>query len=331
MASDNVRAVVVTGASGFLGRRLVARLQQDKSIEVRALLRPGKASIGPQSHLSQVNVYAGDITDPDSLAEVFDGAWGVVNLAGYRDFWSRSRRHYYRVNELGAYNVFSAAQRAGLARAVQVSTPLAYGMPAKVPFNEDSEPGVHASDYARSKYRGDCAAWHIYEEQGLPLNIVYLAAVIGAGDDRQTMEVRRTVEGKLPALVGADTIYTYVYIDDAVEAIARALLRTNTAGQRYLIGTERATTREYFNLIGELSGVAVPAWNIPEALLLPMARLMEWLSRRTGVRPLLPLDVLKTVAAGSLLFDGSRAISELGMTYRSLEYALAEAIAEIQG
>jgi hypothetical protein len=108
-------------------------------------------------------------------------------------------------------------------------------------------------------------------------------------------------------------------------------LRTSNAGQRYLIGTERATTREYFNLIGELSGVAAPSLNIPEALLLPMARSMEWLSRRTGVRPLLPLDVLKTTAAGSLLFDGSRAVTELGMTYRSLEYALAEAIAEIQG
>lgn len=331
MASDNVRAVVVTGATGFLGRRLVARLQQNRSIEVRALVRPGKSLGGLQPHPGRVKVFEGDITDPDSLAEVFDGAWGVVNLAGYREFWSRSRKHYYRVNELGADNVFTAAQRAGLARAVQVSTPLAYGMPATIPFDEDSEPGEHASDYARSKYLGDCAAWRSYEEQGLPLNIVYLAAVIGAGDHKQTMEVRRAVEGKLPALVGADTIYTYVYIEDAVEAIARALLRTSNAGQRYLIGTERATTREYFNLIGELSGVAAPSLNIPEALLLPMARSMEWLSRRTGVRPLLPLDVLKTTAAGSLLFDGSRAVTELGMTYRSLEYALAEAIAEIQG
>lgn len=331
MASDSVRVVVVTGATGFIGRRLVARLQQNKSIEVRALLRPGRRAAGWNSLPGRVSVFEGDITEPDSLCEVFEGAWGVVNLAGYREFWSRSRQQYYRINEFGAHNVFTAAHRAGVARAVQVSTPLAYGMPANLPFDEESEPGKHFSDYARSKYLGDCAAWRCYEEHGLPLNIAYLAAVIGAGDSKQTMEVRRAVEGKLPALVGADTVYTYVYLEDAVEAIARALLRTNSVGRRYLIGTERASTREYFNLIGELAGVAVPSLNIPEALLFPLARSMEWLSRRTGIRPLLPLDVLKTTAAGSLLFDGSRAVTELGMVYRPLEYALAEAIADIRG
>ena len=54
------------------------------------------------------------------------------------------------------------------------------------------------------------------------------------------------------------------------------------------------------------------------------------ISRRTGRRPLLPLDVLKTTAAGSLLFDARRSIEELGMTYTPLETALAESIEEIR-
>ncbi|MBK6738374.1 MAG: hypothetical protein IPG64_10840 [Haliea sp.] len=45
---------------------------------------------------------------------------------------------------------------------------------------------------------------------------------------------------------------------------------------------------------------------------------------------MLPLDVLKTTAAGSLLFDPGRGIEELGMAYTPLETALAEAIAEIR-
>jgi hypothetical protein len=44
---------------------------------------------------------------------------------------------------------------------------------------------------------------------------------------------------------------------------------------------------------------------------------------------MLPLDVIKTTAAGSLLFDGSRAIDELGMTYTPLETALEESVEEI--
>jgi dihydroflavonol-4-reductase len=144
------------------------------------------------------------------------------------------------------------------------------------------------------------------------------------------MEVRRAVEKKLPALVGADTVYTYVYVRDAAEAIVRALLNPDTVGRRYLIGTERASTREYFEIIGALADVPVPRLNLPESALLPVAKLLEKIAQRTGARPALPVDILKTTAAGSLLFDGSRAVDELELTYVPLREALREAVEEIQ-
>ena len=203
-------------------------------------------------------------------------------------------------------------------------------MPEHIPFNEDSSPGRHPSDYARSKHLGDEAGWRLYRKRGLPLSAVHLAAVIGAGDDKETMEVRRAVEGKLPALVGANTTYTYVYVRDAAEAIVRALLHENSIGRKYLIGNQRATTREYFKMIGRIADVRIPDRNIPEAWLFPIAKGMETLSRLTKRRPVLPLDVLKTTAAGSLLFDASRSVDELKMTYTSLETALTEAIEDIR-
>jgi hypothetical protein len=57
---------------------------------------------------------------------------------------------------------------------------------------------------------------------------------------------------------------------------------------------------------------------------------MDIVARKTGRRPMMPLDVLKTTAAGSLLFDPSRGINELGMSYTALETALAESVAEIR-
>ena len=324
------RTVTVTGATGFVGRHLVEQLMREGNLNVRCLVRRGSdvSVLGqPSANLKFVH---GDILRPESLAVAFEGAWGVVNLAGYREFWSQWREHFYTVNELGARNVFEACLSAGVKKVVQVSTPLAYGLPDQLPFNETSAAGQHASDYARSKYLGDQAGWHLHERDGLPLTVVHLAAVIGAGDDKSTMEVKRAVEGKLPALVGADTTYTYVYVRDAADAIARALVKEDSVGQSYLIGNQRATTRDYFNTIGRLASVSVPHWNIPEAWLMPLARGMEMLSRRTGRRPVLPLDVLKTTAAGSLLFDASRSIAELGMTYTPLETALAEAIDEIR-
>ena len=328
--AENKRTVTVAGATGFVGHYVVERLLQEGGYHVRCLVRHDSDTTSLAPFSDQLSFVYGDITRPQTLASAFEGSWGVVNLAGCREFWSQKREHFYELNERGAKYVYEACLAASVQKVVQVSTPLAYGLPDRIPFNETTAAGAHASDYARSKYLGDQAGWQLHESRGLPLTVVHLAAVIGAGDGKATMEVRRAVEGKLPALVGAETTYTYVYVRDAADAITRALLKEDSIGQSYLIGNQRATTRDYFNIIGKLADVAVPSLNIPEAWLFPVAKGMEMVSRLTGKRPVLPLDVLKTTAAGSLLFDASRSVDELGMTYTPLETALMESIDEIR-
>ncbi len=327
---DAPRKIAITGATGFVGRHVVERLLAEPGLELRSLVRPTSQREPLEALGPRVELVEGDVCEPESLRRLLDGAWGVIHLAGYRDFWSRDRELYYRLNTRGAENVFRAALEAKVEKVVQVSTPLAFGVPASIPFDEDTAPGPHPSDYARSKHLGDEAGWRLHRGQGLPLAVVHLAAVIGAGDPRPTMEVRRAVERRLPVLVGADTTYTYVHVRDAAEAIVRALLEPKSVGRRYLIGTERASTREYFEIIGELADVPVPRWNLPEAALLPLARVLERVSAVTGRRTPLPVDILKTTAAGSLIFDGSRAKEELGMSYTPLREALREAVEEIQ-
>jgi dihydroflavonol-4-reductase len=324
------RVVTVTGASGFVGNYVVERLLAEGDYEVRCLVRRNSNIASLALLAKDLEFVFGDITRPETLEAAFEGSWGVINLAGCREFWNHNRERFYDLNERGASNVYKACLAAGVKKVVQVSTPLAYGLPDSIPFDETAVAGPHASDYARSKYLGDQAGWELFKSEGLPLTVVHLAAVIGAGDDTDTMEVRRAVEGKLPALVGADTTFTYLYVGDAAEAITRALIKKDSIGKSYLIGNQRATTRGYFNTIGKLAGVAVPDRNIPESWLFPVARGMEVLSRFTGRRPVLPLDVLKTTAAGSLLFDARRSIEELGMTYTPLETALMESIVEIR-
>ncbi len=330
MTMSEKRIIAVTGSTGFVGRHVVERLLAESDVELRCLRRSPRASDDPPEAGGRIHDVPGDVVAGTGLEELLDGAWGVINLAGNRDFWSPSRAAYYELNHKGAGNVFRAATAAGVQKAVQVSTPLAFGVPEKIPFDETDAAGPHPSDYARSKFLGDQAAWALHDDCGLPLTVVHLAAVIGAGDPRPTMEVGRAVKGNLPALVGADTTYTYVHVRDAAEAIVRALFSDRATGRAYLVGTERATTREYFEIIGRLAGVPAPTLNLPESLLLPVAYALEWLASVTGQRPMLPVDILKTTQAGSLLFDGSRAVEELGLEYQSLEQALRESVAEIR-
>jgi dihydroflavonol-4-reductase len=298
-------------------------------VQVRCVIRNQADETSFPKH-KNLSFCLADITKPETLEPAFDDAWAVINLAGLREFWTKDRADFYKLNLYGAANVFDACLKKSVERVIQVSTPLAFGVPDIIPFNELTPAGRHPSDYAKSKYLGDQYGLTLQKEHDLPLTIVYLAAVIGAGDDKSTMEVRRAVEQKMPALIGADTTYTYLYVRDAAEAIVRSLLLSEAKGKCYLIGKERATTREYFNIISRLANVPVPDTNIPEYLLLPVAKVMELVSRWTGKRPQLPIDVLKTTAAGSLLFDGSLAEKELGISYTSLEMALKDAVDEIQ-
>ena len=322
------RLIAITGATGFVGRYVVERLLKEPGSLVRCLVRPSSDTSALEAHGDRVTFVGGDVCRPESLGPLCEGAWGVINLAGYRDFWSRREELYYELNTKGAENVFLAALAAGAAKVVQVSTPLAFGIPEEIPFDEDSVPGPHPSRYAHSKHLADEIGWKMHAQRRLPLTVVHLAAVIGAGDPRPTMEVRRAVERRLPVLIGADTTYTYVHVADAAEAIVRALFSPISIGRRYLIGTERASTRQYFELIGDLADVPVPKLNLPEASVMPIAHVLEWISRWTGKRPAIPLDILRTTAAGSLVFDGSRARDELGMTYKPLREALGEAVRE---
>ena len=324
------RTIAIAGATGFVGKYVVPRLLEEPDLVLRCLVRPSSDTSALEAWGPRVSLVEGDVCEPESLAPFLEGTWGLINLAGYRDFWSRSRRRYYELNTLGAENLFHAALDAKIKKVLQVSTPLAFGVPDEIPFNEDSEPGPHPSEYARSKFLADQIGWRMHSELELPLAVVHLAAVIGAGDPRPTMEVRRAVERRLPVLVGEDTTYTYVHVRDAAEAIVRALLSPTSIGRRYLIGTERASTREYFTLIGDLADVPVPKYNIPETPLISIAWMLEWFARWTGRRPAIPVDILKTTAAGSLVFDGRRAMRELGMKYTPLREALRESIDEIR-
>jgi dihydroflavonol-4-reductase len=199
-----------------------------------------------------------------------------------------------------------------------------------MPFRESTPPGPHMSDYARSKFDGDTLAWELHARGGLPLVVVYLAAVIGRGDAKAVMQIERFVRGRIPFLIRSDNRFTYVHIRDAAEAIVRAAEKEGNLGEAYLVGGERLSTADYFRLISELSGAPMPRRTIGRGTTLLLSRLLTLWAAITGRPPLLPLDLMRTQYRDSLLFDGSKAERELGVVYTPIREALREAIEELR-
>jgi dihydroflavonol-4-reductase len=127
-----------------------------------------------------------------------------------------------------------------------------------MPFQEDSPPGPHRSEYARSKHEGDRRAVELHKNHGLPLVMVFLAAVFGRGDPKSVMQIRKFVDGGVPVMIRSPNRFTYVDIGDAATAIVGAAQKDGNIGEKYLVGGERYTTEEYFRIISRAGGVPMP-------------------------------------------------------------------------
>ncbi len=317
----------LTGATGFIGRRLCRRLAATPH-RLRCLVRnPAKAG----DLLPGVDLVQGDVTDPASVRRGLAGCEGVIHLANIYSFWERDPSRYRAVNVEGTRHVLEAALEAGVRRVVHISSAVIFGKPAQVPFNEQSPPGPERfSAYAQSKYEGDQLA-RALRERGLPLVVLYPCGVLGAGDPKGSGQyIADLVRRRMPAAVLPDALLTWVHVADVAEAIALAVDQAGLDGQGYIIGREQLSLGQFNQLVRDLSGVPLPRLTLPDAAVMPLARLLTGLARLTGRPPLwgLAVDQVRTVLTG-FRAEGTKAERDLGLVYTPIRAAIAEAIAEL--
>ena len=153
------RIVAITGATGFAGRHAVAELEA-KGYRLRAIVRqPDRAGL-PAS----VDMVKGDLSDPQALQALLNGADAVVHLAGA--LTGLSAQDYFSVNQQGTQALVAQALALGTARFVHVSS-----LAAREP---------HLSLYAASKRAGEEAVRACMDD--LNAIIIRPPAVYGPGD-----------------------------------------------------------------------------------------------------------------------------------------------------
>ncbi|OBA95562.1 oxidoreductase [Mycobacteriaceae bacterium 1482268.1] len=196
--SEEVRCLV-TGATGYIGGRLVPRLV-DASLRVRAMARnPDKLANAPWR--DDVEVVRGDLTEPDSLTEAFDGVevvyYLVHSMGTSRDFVSEERR--------SAHNVVEAARRAGVCRLVYLS-------------------GLHPEGTELSRHLASrTEVGEILIESGIETVVLQAGIVIGTGS--ASFEMIRHLTDRLPLMTAPKWVRNKIQpiaIDDALHYLTAA-------------------------------------------------------------------------------------------------------------
>lgn len=296
--------VAVTGATGFLGRRLVRTLAAD-GWTVRVLARrdvtdPAWRGLEPQ-------LVIGDLASARALAALCDGAEAVVHLAGL--IKARSRAAFDQANVEGARRVALAAKAAG-ARLVLVSSLAA------------REPNL--SDYAGSKRGGEEAARAAFGEG---LTIVRPPAIYGPGDWETLRLFRMASDSAFLPVLAPSARMAWIHADDAAARIA-ALVKSPRPGLLSLSDDrpEGYGWRELMLTAAEAVGASPRLVRIPSWTIKSLANLSKWVSIATGKETILTPGKARELLHGDWGLSSNDPIPDFPPVRYSLQAGFAQSV-----
>ncbi len=316
---------LVTGATGFIGGNLVRELLKDGH-DVRALCRP-KADRSMLRGLD-VEILTGDLRDRASLAWAVEGREAVFHTAALYSLWSPDPRNFIKTNVDGTVNILEAAMEGSVSRVVYTSTASVFGHWKGGPVpNERSTCSLEeiADGYHRSKFLAEAQALD-FCKRGLDMVVVNPTAPIGPWDPKPTPTGRIVLDfirGRMPAYI--DTGINIVDVRDVARGHILAYEKGRT-GERYILGNRNLTLKELFGALADVTGMSAPRVRLPYGLAMTLAQVDHLLSvKLLSKQPRIPLAGVR-MARHPMYFDGSKAVSELGMPQTPLETPLRDAV-----
>ncbi len=273
--------VLVTGATGFIGSRLVQALVA-RGDRVRALVRD-RANAG---QLGGAELFIGDLLDPSSLAGIESGVNRVIHAASLLGKWGTDPELLRALNVDAAVALLERCAGSGIERYVHLSAGGVTG-PLSGTTADETSPCRPATDYERTKYEGERRVLARAVERGLPVVVVRPTFTYGPGDPHKLPLFRAVLRGRYVFIGGGRSVNHPAYIDDVVTGILLALDR-GASRELYIIGgAAPATKRELVRAIATALGVSVPRLSIPTWIARLAAPPFETLGRTCGFEPML--------------------------------------------
>ena len=249
--------ILVTGADGFIGSHLTEELIR-RGYEVRAFVLYnsfntwGWLDTLPKDLLDRIEIFQGDIRDPNGVKEAMRGVDSVFHLAALIaiPFSYHSPDTYVDTNIKGTLNILQAARELDTARVLVTSTSEVYGTAQYVPIDE-FHPYQGQSPYSATKIGADRLAESFYRSFNLPVTIVRPFNTFGPRQSARAVIptiITQLLAGKEEIQLGSLTpTRDFNYVKDTASGFIEIYLSDKTIGQEINIATQREIS------IGELA------------------------------------------------------------------------------
>jgi dihydroflavonol-4-reductase len=315
----------VTGGTGFIGGMVVRKLVE-AGHTVRALVRPGADT--RQLDSLPVERIEGNLENEESLRRGMEGCDRVFHLAALYAFWGYRWEDFYRTNVEGTRRVLTVAAQVGVPRIVYTSSIATLGIPrGDVPANEDTPVTLDEKigHYKRSKFLAEEVA-RDFARQGVPVVIVNPAAPVGVGDYKPTPTGQMIVDFLNGRMFGyVDTGMNIVDVEDVAMGHLLAAER-GRVGERYILGGENLTLKQVLDILAEVSGRPPVRLRIPHSVALAWSYVDVTLARLNPRHIPAATPEKVRLSRQKEYYDSSKAMRELGYTYRPAREALRKAV-----
>ncbi len=318
--------ILVTGASGFLGTHLCARLAADGA-KIRSLGR------SEHEHLKEhkVDQVIGSVLSEEDCVQAVKGMDQVYHLAGLVSRSPSDSGLMYDVHVRGTRNVLEACQGAGIEDVVVASTSGTVGVGTSPDFiaHEDSPTPwslIGRWPYYESKAFAEREVQR-FVDSGLPVRIARPTLLLGPGDlnGSSTGDVARFLSGQVTAALPGGI--SFVDVRDVADCLP-TLMKKGQPGVGYLMGATNLGVRDFLVGLEQVSGVNAPAFTIPHSV---VSRAGGWLKKVSRLPVFGGLDE-ETFEMGCHYWyvESQRACDELSFTPRDWSETLRDTVDDIR-
>ncbi len=309
----NTGKVLVTGASGFLGRRIV-KLFVERRYSVRALVR--KTSRIDSLQFPGVEICYGDVTEVESLKLAFEGIDYVIHAAADTSGTLVGAR---QVTIQGTSNVLDLCAVYPIKKLVYISSCSVYGL-------ADFAPGQMVDETAsleRFPERRGAYSWAKLEAEKLvteamaqgraPVVCLRPGTIYGYGGENYTPMIGFSFANKLFVVIGdGSLVIPLVYVDNLAEVIFLAMTREESTGQIYnVVDPQQVDKKRYINTFVRKLYPGARCFYIPYGFFSAVVALQEKLLKALKRQPFLTMYRLAS-SQNPVVFDSSKIIKELG-------------------
>ncbi|MEK6960837.1 MAG: NAD-dependent epimerase/dehydratase family protein [Nanoarchaeota archaeon] len=258
--------VLVTGATGFLGRRLVPALLQC-GYGVTCLVR---GDPGP-GLWADCRMIEGDLRDEKSIAAALEGTHAVVHAGAVIN--PKDPSLFETVNVKGTKSLAEASKKARVHHFIFIS----------------SVDVGHGTKYGNSKETGE----EIVKTSGVPFTIFRPGPIYGVGDDKNIMELFNLVKTKkvMPVIGSGNNLRQPIHVDDVVLAIIRVICSGKAIGKTYYLGGPSITHNEILAAMIEASDNRPTIVHLPSGL----AKTLVMAVNKFGLGPNISRDQVRTL------------------------------------